>query len=79
MVFVPFSAAPEICVELVSPSIAKAEMEEKTALYLVSSAEEVWLVDLDGNISILGAEGRRAQSRFAQFPARIELPYLRKH
>ena len=26
-----------------------------------------------------GAEGPRAQSRFAQFPARIELPYLRRH
>ena len=75
----PFSAAPEICVEVVSPSNAKAEMEEKTALYLASGAEEVWLVDLDGNITFFGAEGERVQSRLAEFPARVELPYLRKH
>ena len=75
----PFSAAPEICVEVVSPSNAKAEMEEKTALYLASGAEEVWLVNLDGNITILGAEGQRAQSRFAEFPACVEPSYLRKH
>lgn len=75
----PFSAAPEICIEVVSPSNAKAEMAEKTALYLASGAEEVWLVDLDGNITFFGAEGPREGSRLAQFPARVELPYLRKH
>ena len=75
----PFSAAPEICVEVVSHSNVKAEMEEETALYLASGAEEVWLVDIDGDITIFGAEGQRAQSRFAEFPACVELPYLRKH
>lgn len=75
----PFSAAPEICVEVVSPSNAKAEMADKIALYLASCAEEVWLVDLDGNITFFGAEGQRTQSRLAEFPARVELPYLRKH
>ena len=75
----PFSAAPEIRVEVVPPSNAKAEMEEITALYLASGAEKVWLANLDGNITIFGTEGQRAQSRFAEFPACAELPYLRKH
>ena len=75
----PFTVAPELCVEVVSPSNSTAEMEEKTALYLACGAEEVWLVDFDGSISIYGAEGNRPQSRLAVFPARVELPYLRKH
>ena len=48
----PYLQAPEICVEIVSPSNSKTEMQQKTALYLEKGAEEVWIVsDLD-NIDI---------------------------
>ena len=47
----PYSEAPEICVEIVSPSNTMAEMHEKIALYLAQGAEEVWLCDQEGKIS----------------------------
>ena len=75
----PFSVAPEICIEVVSPSNAAAEMEEKTALYFGAGAQEVWRVSLDGEIRFFGPEGARANSQFGEFPRRIELPYLRRH
>ena len=75
----PFSVAPEICVEFVSPSNTAAEMREKIALYVEAGAREVWLVDLDGNIRFHDARGERPMSGFGVFPLRLELPYLNKH
>ena len=75
----PFPVAPEICVEVVSPSNSNVEMIEKTALYFATGAQEVWLVDLDGNIAFHGPEGPRAQSTFAEFPLKLDLFYLKKH
>ncbi|MEQ1530546.1 MAG: Uma2 family endonuclease [Methylococcales bacterium] len=40
----PFSQAPEICVEVVSPSNSRQEMREKVQLYLAAGAEEFWVV-----------------------------------
>jgi Uma2 family endonuclease len=40
----PFTQAPEICVEVVSPSNSKPELAEKRQAYLATGAEEVWLV-----------------------------------
>jgi Uma2 family endonuclease len=60
----PFTKAPEICVEIVSPSNSKREIDEKVAAYLAAGAEEVWVVDQDGNVAFFGAEGRRSQSAF---------------
>ena len=75
----PFTVAPEICVEVVSPSNAVAEMREKIALYLEAGAREVWLVDLEGNIRFHDQGGERPMSGFGEFPLRLELPYLNKH
>ena len=75
----PFTVAPEICVEVMSPSNATAEMREKIALYLEAGAREVWLVDLDGNIRFHDARGERPMSGFGEFPLRLELPCLNKH
>ena len=47
----PFPHAPEICVEIVSPSNTKAEMEQKIELYLAKGAHEVWVVREDKTIS----------------------------
>src|SRR2546427_1335393 len=38
-----FPRAPEICVEVTSPSNTQAEFEEKMALYFDAGATEVWL------------------------------------
>lgn len=67
----PYPGAPEICVEIVSPSNPDAEIEEKTRAYLAPGAAAVWLVSEDGRIRFRSAAGESGQSRFA---VRIELP-----
>lgn len=37
--------APEICVEILSPSNTRAEMAEKKALFFAAGAREVWFCD----------------------------------
>ena len=64
--------APEICVEVVSPSNAEAELRSKTALYLNLGAIEVWLVSEDGAVEIHTQAGPREDSTFGFNPG-IEL------
>ena len=67
------SVAPEICVEVRSPSNTDAEMEEKITLYLAKGAQEVWFCDLEGNVQFFSHEGAIEQSRLApEFPARLD-------
>lgn len=58
------SSAPEICIEIISPSNSKMEMSEKIALFLNSGAIEVWLVDEQGTISFFNAGGQQPKSSF---------------
>lgn len=60
----PFPQAPEICVEVRSPSNTDAEMAYKTELFLQAGAVEVWIVDEDGSQQVFDAQGQRADSRF---------------
>ena len=39
----PYKVAPELCVEVISPSNSRAEMVQKRDLYLAKGAQEVWL------------------------------------
>ena len=54
----PYEVAPEICVEVISPSNSKGEMEEKVMLYLNQGAREVWLCDQQGRISYYSKAGK---------------------
>jgi Uma2 family endonuclease len=65
----PFPRAPEICVEVLSPSNSEDEIEEKTRAYLAAGAQEVWTVAEDGAIRFFGSEGERARSSFGVAPA----------
>jgi Uma2 family endonuclease len=66
--------APEICVEIRSPSNTDDEMAAKRALYVEAGAEEVWICDADGTMHFFDAEGEMTTSRRAPaFPARVEL------
>jgi Uma2 family endonuclease len=67
----PFMRAPEICVEVISPSNVEAEIEEKKRAYLGAGAEEVWLVSEEGSIRYFGASGEKAKS---DFPVAVTLP-----
>ncbi len=46
----PYPKAPEICMEIVSPSNSRAEITAKVELYLAKGAQEVWVVYEDGRI-----------------------------
>jgi Uma2 family endonuclease len=59
----PYSVAPEICVEVISPSNSKKEMQEKINLYLAKGAHEVWLVDQEGAITYFSHEGEVDKSK----------------
>ena len=45
-----FEIAPEICVEVLSPSNSLAEMQAKRKLYFASGALECWTCDLAGQM-----------------------------
>ena len=61
--------APEICVEVVSPSNSESELRNKTAHYLSLGAREVWLVAEDGAVEIHTPVGSRDDSTFGFNPA----------
>ena len=67
----PLPRAPEICVEVLSPSNVQAEITEKTRAYLAAGAEEVWLVAENGTVRFIDGSGEKAQSRF---PVALTLP-----
>ena len=45
------TSAPEICIEVFSPSNTRREIDEKRALYFDACAAEVWICNLDGSIT----------------------------
>lgn len=67
----PYTRAPEICVEILSPSNVAAEVEEKTGAYLAAGACEVWIASEAGTIRYFGPAGEKPKS---DFPVAISLP-----
>jgi Uma2 family endonuclease len=68
-----FVEAGEICVEVISPSNTKAEMEEKMALYFDAGAVEVWFCDENGKMRFVGKDGSLERSLLCpDFPVLIE-------
>jgi Uma2 family endonuclease len=51
----PYPGAPEICVEVMSPANSWAEMHMKAGLYLQAGAEQVWIVTLQGERTVIDA------------------------
>jgi Uma2 family endonuclease len=61
----PLMTAPELCVEIASPSNSAKAMEEKVAAYLGAGAQEVWILYLQSKrCEFYGNEGLLQQSRF---------------
>ena len=67
----PYPKAPEICVEIISPSNTSVEIQEKTGAYLAAGAEEVWIVVEDGGVHYFDATGEKGASRY---PVTLSLP-----
>ncbi|WP_446008044.1 Uma2 family endonuclease [Candidatus Electrothrix sp.] len=61
----PYPKAPEICIEIVSPSNSKVEISGKVNLYLAKGAQEVWVVYEDGKITTYSHVGEIEQSALA--------------
>jgi Uma2 family endonuclease len=70
----PYTAAPDLCVEIRSPSNSREEMRAKVGLYLEKGAREVWIVFETGEVRFFGPEGERADSVF-QVDPRPELKH----
>ena len=58
-----FEEAPELCIEVMSPSNAYAELQERVQLYLDAGAQEAWIVRSSGQVDVFGAEASRSASR----------------
>lgn len=58
----PLPHAPELCIEVLSPSNSEPEMQQKVAAYLAAGAIEVWLVKEDGTVEMLTERGGVAAS-----------------
>ena len=58
----PYPRAPEICVEIVSPSNSDEEMRYKVDLYLAKGATEAWVVDEDGKMRFFNVVGEMSKS-----------------
>ena len=60
----PFPSAPEICVEVRSPSNTDAEMAHKSGLYLEAGAVEEWIVAEQGAWQVFGAQGEQPATAY---------------
>ena len=71
-----FPHAPEICVEVLSPSNTEAEIHEKMALYFDAGAKEVWLCSSSGAMTFFrsGEAPLMPASRIcSDFPTQVDL------
>ena len=65
--------APEICVEVFSPSNSAAEIEGKILLYFERGAQECWTCDRKGAMTFFDPTGVIKRSKICpKFPVRIE-------
>jgi Uma2 family endonuclease len=64
--------APDICVEVLSPSNSVREIRDKTAAYFAVGVREVWICDRKGKMSFFNPQGRLQRSTICpDFPREI--------
>jgi Uma2 family endonuclease len=64
--------APEICVEVLSPSNSAEEIELKKRLCFEETAQEVWICGLEGQMRFFSPSGELKSSKLCpKFPKRI--------
>jgi Uma2 family endonuclease len=67
------SAAPELCVEVLSASNTKEEIQERVTFYFAHGAGEVWFCDDKGRMTFHTSPTQtvEASRMFLKFPAKI--------
>ncbi|MEO8350480.1 MAG: Uma2 family endonuclease [Chthoniobacteraceae bacterium] len=68
--------APEICVEVLSPSNTQREMAEKKTLLFAAAAREVWFCDGTGRMTFYtspGSRGQKSSKLCPNFPRLVRL------
>ena len=71
-----FPRAPEICVEVKSPSNTEAEIQEKISLYFDAGAKEVWICGATGAMSFYtpnSPKPLRSSPMCPEFPRQVKL------
>ena len=67
---------PEICIEVVSPTNSRRELNQKKRLYFESGAEEVWFRERDGQMAFFCKSAPNAAVKRSalcpNFPARVD-------
>ena len=70
-----FECAPEICVEILSPSNTTSEMREKRKLYFEAGSSEVWICDAQGQMTFYTSSSSSKPSNISglcpAFPSHI--------
>jgi hypothetical protein len=62
----PFTCAPELCVEVASPSSSRKGPREKSAAYIAAGAREAWIVfPQSERIEFYSQDGPVEHTRFA--------------
>ena len=73
----PYLEAPDILIEVISPSNTKAEMMQKKQLYFAKGAQEVWLCNTQGKMSFFNAEQELESSvLMPDFPDVIKIDFF---
>jgi Uma2 family endonuclease len=69
-----FIQAPEICVEIISPSNSEGEIREKMALYFDAGAHEVWICGAFGKMTFFGPGSKpmKLSKLCPKFPTEVE-------
>ena len=69
-----YKAAPEICVEVRSPSNSQREMNSKRSDYFGAGALECWFCNLTGGMTFFSPEGELKTSTLCpDFPKKIKI------
>ena len=67
----PPTLAPEICVEMTSDANTMDEMYQKRALYREAGADELWIVDQDGEVRFFCEEEKERSDLVPDFPSHV--------
>ena len=71
---ISFKRAPEICVEVKSPSNSMRELLEKKDLYFKAGAQEVWIREKSGKMRFFDANGPLERSTLCPtFPVMVKI------